>query len=93
MPAILLNKNRSSFCIASINFKYEWNSKTERSKNWGVFHEAGLRESLAYLDNSGSFKREFRSTNVAYLNASWVTMVVYAAELACSWAGLRSSLA
>jgi len=35
-----------------------------------VFHEAGLRESLAYLDKSGSYKREFRSTNVAYLNAS-----------------------
>ena len=42
---------------------------------------------LAYLDNSGSFKREFRSTNVAYLNARWVTMVIYAAELDCSWAG------
>ena len=38
--------------------------------NRGVFHKAGLRESLAYLDKSGSFKREFRSTNVAYLNAS-----------------------
>jgi len=32
-----------------------------------VFHKGGLRESLAYLDKSGSFQREFCSNNVNYL--------------------------
>ena len=74
-------------------FNWSDNILLKAPMTWGVFHEAGLRESLVYLNKSGSFKRESRSTNVAYLNASWVTMVTYAAEPACSWAGLRSSLA